>query len=284
MSEAKSVRKLQMENRNFFSSEWPYYIELLKKADLFVDLTYQRPVQEKFVEKLIAEFDHTLVGTLDVSARSDGKYAILDGAQRFEALSKFKNTAWCTIYTGMNIRDEAIFFYMKNRNRRSVHPFYQIRALIAAGDKTAININRIVLSEGYKLEVGGLPDHHLTAIRAIESTYEMSSLARSESLSAALHCLQLCFFGRQGGKEGRLIKGLGRFFQPFPDRQIDWDWLVDRFSGQAPLVLIGRAEDKAEVTRHPAAYHLALNLVEIYNRNRKPGTRLQSSFIEGKGN
>jgi hypothetical protein len=274
-------------------NDWPFTIELVPVSKLTVDLSYQRPPQEKFVEKIISEFDETLVGALDVSERllsgvsqrvSNGTYAILDGAQRFQAIQKFKGTAWCAIYKGMTIADEAMFFYLKNRNRRSVHPYYQFRALIVTGDKQAVAINRIVTSESYKLGIGGIPDDTITAVRAVEEAFNMSSVVRKESLSAALRTMRACFHGRKGGKEGELIKGLGRFFQPFDNNEVDLEWLFSRLADQNPQVLLGRASDKADVTRHPRAYWLARDIVDIYNRGRKAGHRLQPRFIEGKNN
>ena len=266
---------------NKVKNTWPFTVELIPLNDLIVDLTYQRPPQEVFVEQIIQNFDEILVGTLDVAERADGTHAILDGAQRFEALQKFKVNVWCSIYKDMTLKDEAMFFYRKNRNRRGVHPFYQFRALMVTGDKRAIAIDRIVKSEGYKLEIGSVPDDVITAIRAVEDAYDMSSLARKESLSPTLHVMRQCFFGRKSGKEGELIKGLGKFFQSFSEEEIDYNWLIDILAGQNPQALIGRASDAAQVGRHPRAYHMAKDIVNIYNRGRKSGYRLYPSYIEG---
>lgn len=263
-------------------NEWPFAVELLTLKDLMVDLKYQRPPQETFVAKLIAEFDESLVGILDVSERKNGNHAILDGAQRYQALLKHKSTVWCTVYRNMTIADEAMFFYNKNRNRRSVHPYYQIRALIVTGDKQSINIDRIVRAEGYKLDTSGAPDTHLSAIRAVEDAYKMSSLARKESLSPALRVMRACFFGRKAGKEGEIIRGLAKFFQPFEDNQIDLEWLIDQLAGQNPQTLLGRAYDRAATARpwRTRAHWMAKDIVDIYNRGKKAGQRLYPSLIE----
>src|SRR5262252_750846 len=140
------------------TTEWPFAVELLPLADLLVDHKYQRPPQQAFVDKLISEFDETLVGILDVAHRGNGTHAILDGAQRYQALLKFKQTAWCAVYKGMSLAEEAMFFYRKNRNRRSVHPFYQFRALMVTGDKQSLAINKIVEDTGYKLGIAARQD------------------------------------------------------------------------------------------------------------------------------
>jgi hypothetical protein len=261
-------------------NNWPFTVELISLDDLIVDLRYQRPPQEVFVEKLIAEFDETLVGALDVAERKNGTHAILDGAQRYQACTKFKNAAWCAVYKGMSLADEAMFFYKKNRNRRSVHPFYQFRALLVTGNREAMDINRIVESEDYKLGIGAGQENMLQAIRAVEDAYRMSSLARKQSLSPTLHVLRACFFGRKQGKEGELIRGLGKFFQSFGDEDVDMAWLTDILAGQNPQVLLGRAEDKAYNSRHPRMYWMARDICEMYNRGRKTG-KLQIRYIEG---
>jgi len=269
-----------MTTRSRIKNDWPFTVELILLKSMFVDQTYQRPPQETFVQSIIETFDEILVGTLDVAERRNGTYAILDGAQRFEAVQKFKTNVWCSVYRGMNIKDEAMFFYRKNRNRRGVHPFYQFRALLVTGDKQALAIDRIVKSEGYKLEVAGIPDDNLTAIRAVEECYEMTSLQRKESLSPTLHVMRQCYFGRKSGKEGELIKGLGKFFQSFSDDEIDMPWLIDILAGQNPQALLGRAADEAQNSRNPRSYHMAKDIVTIYNRGRKAGQRLYPSYVQ----
>jgi Family of unknown function (DUF6551) len=261
--------------------EWPFRVELLPLDRLMVDLRYQRPPQEVFVARLIEQFDETLVGVLDISARKNGADAILDGAQRYQALMKHKTTAWCAIYENMSLADEALFFYNKNKNRRSVHPYYQFRALLVTGDKAMEDIDRIVKSENYKLGIGAREDHVITAIRATEDAYKMSSLARPESLSPALRVMRAAFFGRKGGKEGEIIRGFGKFFQNFEDDMIDLPWLVDKMAGQNPLTLLGRADDKASTTRFNRAYWFAKDVVDIYNRGKRAGHRLSPRMITG---
>jgi len=266
------------------TTEWPFAVELLPLADLLVDHKYQRPPQQAFVDKLISEFDETLVGILDVAHRGNGTHAILDGAQRYQALLKFKQTAWCAVYKGMSLAEEAMFFYRKNRNRRSVHPFYQFRALMVTGDKQSLAINKIVEDTGYKLGIAARQDDTITAIRASEDAYSMSSLFRDESLSPSLRIMRASFYGRKGGKEGEIIRGLGKFFQNFEDDAIDYPWLIEQLAGQNPQTLLGRADDKAATARpiQPRAYWMAKDIVEIYNRGQKKGNRLFPSYIQGR--
>jgi len=251
--------------------DWPYTVELVGVDQLFADTRYQRPPQTVFIEKMVNSFDDTLVGVLDVASREDGMYAILDGLQRYEAMKLVgKTTAYVAVYGVMTLAEEAMFFYRKNKDRRSVHPYYSFRARMVAGDEKAIDINRIVESEGYRLEVGAIPPQNLTAIRAVEEAYSFQSAARSESLSATLNMLRRSFYGRQGGKEGELIRGLGRFFQPFYTEEIDLEWLEDRLSSENPRTIIGRGRDAWLAGTHHSN-PVADELIKLYNRGRKNG-------------
>lgn len=276
--------KTAVRPRARLAQEWPFTVELLDLSSMTVDLRYQRPKQEIFVARLIENFDERLVGTLDVSAREDGTNAILDGAQRFHVIGKFKKTAWCAVYRGMSLADEAKHFYEINRNRRSVHPFYEHQALMVTGDRRARAIDKIVRNEDYKLGIGAAQDDVLTAIRAVDEAYALKSLARKESLTPALRIMHACFFGRKAGKEGTLIRGLGRFFQPFTDDEIDWAHLASQLENWSPQQLIGRATDKADASRDSRSFHLARHVCEIYNRNLPRGAqRLFPSAIEKRG-
>jgi hypothetical protein len=55
------------------------YIDVILAELLFADPTYQRDLDPKRVTKMVAEFDQRLVGVLEVSARGNGRFAILDG-------------------------------------------------------------------------------------------------------------------------------------------------------------------------------------------------------------
>ena len=55
----------------------------LRAGDLFAHLAYQRDLDATRVERMSGELDRTLLGLLEVSARDNGRYAIIDGPDRF---------------------------------------------------------------------------------------------------------------------------------------------------------------------------------------------------------
>jgi hypothetical protein len=264
----KTLLEVDMSNR----TDWPFTVELVPLDELFADSNYQRPPQEVFVDRMVNSFDDTLVGVLDASDRGNGSspsYAILDGVQRFTAMKKVgKHTVYIATYEGMTIQEEATFFYRKNKDRRGVHPFYNIRARRVAGDEKATEIFGIVEAHGYKLDVSGTPENSLPAIRSIEHAYGYSSAKRTESLSPTLRTLRKTWHGRRGGKDSALISGLGRFFQPFDDNEIDLEHLIDRLSDENPRTIVTRARE-TYFTRAYSANPVAEEIIKIYNRGLK---------------
>src|SRR5262245_56365731 len=189
-----------------------------------VDDTYQRPPHHEFVSREAARFDPELVGTIDVSHRhgqsSDrnksraarGVYAILDGQQRYLMMQIVGKTAcYCTVYEGMEIPDEAAFFYRKNKDRQTMKPYFSFRARRVAGDEDAAEIVRIVESEGFTLGPQSNEEDVIGAIRSIEQVYAMSSEARDQSLSNTLFTVRESFKGRRDCFNSTILTGLGRF-------------------------------------------------------------------------
>jgi hypothetical protein len=262
----------QIVGRDLVANEWPFEVRLLLISDLIADPKYQRPPQEAFIEKLVGMFDDTLVSTIDVSERADGTLAILDGLQRVETMRKLgRLTVWASVYDAMSLQDEARFFYRRNRDRRAVHAYYQFRARVLMGETQAQAIDKIARAENFRFDVNSSTDDRIGAVRAAEDAYSYSSLARSESLSAALRTIRASFYGRRQAKDAEILRGLGRFFQPFYDDEIDHEHLYSILAEVGPVNLIGRAKDSAPKTVTTSLRHgglLAREVLTLYNRGR----------------
>ena len=263
-------------------TEWPYRMELMEVERLFLDPGYQRPPQLGFIARLLQSFDESLVSTLDVASRSDGRGAVMDGVQRLEMIRKVgKSTVWCAVYDGLTVADEARFFYRRNRDRKNVHPYYQFNAKLLMNDPAALAIAEIVRHQGFKLGIAANADDSLTAIRSIEDAYSFSSVARDESLSPTLHLIKRSIYGRKNAKDAAIISGFARFFQPFYDEEIDFDQLVNMVAETGPALLIGRAKDKVtgRANREAFAGALAREMIEAYNRRVAGPRRLSARLI-----
>lgn len=266
--------------------DWPFTIELIPVDSLFADETYQRPVDENFVRELVMKFDERLVGTIDVSKRKGRKtLAMMDGRQRHAACGAVgKTEVYCTVYTGLSLADEARFFHHKNRDRKIIHPYYHYNARLVAGEPDALEIDRIVARHGFKLAVGGTPVEAITAIRAVEQVFGYTTTVRSNALDPTLEKMQRMWWGVKGGKDGTIIRGMGRFFATYSDEQIQWRHLEDALAAMGPLILIGRAKDHAKryagaIGSSSMGVAITHTLVQIHNTGLPREKRLDPNQV-----
>lgn len=262
-------------------TEWPFQVKLLARRQLILDESYQRAAKPQFVRDLVLRFDERLVGTLDVSDRGGGSYAILDGNQRNTAMEQLgKQRCWCAIYEGMTVKDEAEFFLHKNRDRQVVHPYYHLRARIVAGHEDALHIERIVGDHGFKLATSsGSPDS-LAAIKSVEAIYHLQSDVRENLLGATLQLVREVFLGRKGATDAEMLRGVAAFLARFSDSEIRWDHWKDALAASGPALIRGRARDATPSGRGESGYAIARVLVEVHNTGLPRGQRLDAKRLE----
>lgn len=248
---------------------WPYKMKLVNLDQLFADYSYQRPIQEQFVRDLVLRFDERLVGVLNASSRNDGSYALIDGLQRRTAMERAgKTAAWCAVHEGLSVEQEAALFYHHNRDRKPVHPYYDYRARLVAGDPVISDIDRIVRASGFVVasqtqgKRPGERERHLAAIRSLEDIYGLSSEVREEALSPTLSVIFRNWLGRPYATEATLMRGLGRFFATFGDGEIQWEPWEARLDQIGPRAVIRRAGDLGRSSR---GHNVALVLTELHN-------------------
>jgi hypothetical protein len=98
------------------------YIDAILAELPFADPTYQRDLDPKRVTKMVSEFDQRLVGVLEVSARDDGRFAILDGQHRWAATCRAHPYGThahlaCQIHTVLSVEEEARLYYELDTKR-----------------------------------------------------------------------------------------------------------------------------------------------------------------------
>jgi hypothetical protein len=262
------------------AEEWPYEVKLLPLGRMLIDDTYQRPPHRKFIADIVGSFDETLIGTLDVSRRKGTSYAILDGQQRFLAMQQIsKRSAWCSIYTGMSLPEEAAFFYKKNRDRMSMGAYYGFRARVVAGDKNALDVQRAVEAAGFVLGPGSNQRDVIGAVSAVEIVWGYQSTHWSEVLTPTLQTIHRSLFGRKDSLHSFTLQGLGRFWQTYGDEEVDRDILggvIHEIGGPTPL--IGLAREKRVVSStvskgFSTPWMIARVLSDWYNRQVRGNKR-----------
>jgi uncharacterized protein DUF6551 len=282
--QSRGIREDAVQVRKPVEGDWPFRVELLPIEALLVDHDFQRPADWYFVRREAARFDSSLVGTIDVSERRKGAvYSILDGQQRMEICKLVGlETIYCSIYSGLDKASEARFFLHKNKDRKTVHPFYTWRARLVAADPDALEIEKIVKRMGFRMaitsaKVGTKSENHISAVMAVQNAYELKRPDGGEALSATLATLYNSTFGMEQGQANVLIRGLARFFTYFDDDELDLKHLEQRLTERGPTWLLTRTREtsRAMSTGGGAEHYLARVLIEEYNRGLDRGSRLE---------
>lgn len=273
--------------------EWPYSVKLVPLEKVFAHTVeeggYQRPPAEKFVRDLTLKFDERLVGTIDVSEREDGRFAVIDGQQRSEAMRRAGKTGcYASVYENLSLAEEASLFFHKNRDRKAVHPYYEFMARFAADDPMAKDIKRIVEAQGFIVEIAGgagkIPgrEQHITAIRAIEEVFGYQTDVREECLTPTLATIHRNWFGRKDSLSVNLIRGLGRIFRMWGDQEIQWQHWEEQLQALGPTLILGKAEDlrTGRYGQQSKGIGVSLALVEVHNRGLSRGQRLDPQLVQ----
>lgn len=188
-------------------SQWPYSFQVLEVGRLFVDETYQRPLTS-LVRKIEGDFDPALVGTLIVSDRGNGRYALVDGQTRAAAIVHLADRdeaplgVPCLVYTGLTRADEASLFARLQLERRGIASAHRFRAAIVAGDPEAIEIQKVAKRCGFPIGPAG--KGNLSAVAAIEKVYRRGG---GELLERTLSILKGAW--PDVVPSGDVIRGLG---------------------------------------------------------------------------
>ena len=244
------------------------YIAALRAGDLFADPTYQRDLDTTRVERMSSEYDRTLLGVLEVSAREDGRYAIIDGQHRWavvERVSGIEEHLACQVHTGLSQEDEARLFLEIDTGRRNLTWWDRWRARRGRGDPSVLGIDEVL--KRHQLQVNPAPeDGNIRATEALETIVD--DLGDLQLLDSVLIVLT-CAFGRSvDAFDGGIMQGVALVLSHYDADELDIDRLVVQLRDIPPRQLRARAIAVREAHRGTVPRLCAVVIVERYNTGR----------------
>jgi len=194
-------------------------IEWMFVADLSVDASYQRSIDNDSSRRLIASiaanFDWRLCAPLVVSRRNDGSKIIIDGQHRWAAAQRRKDIDQlpCCLFSYDSPEDEARMFILANRARKPMNRLDDFHAALAAADEDALEIRDLVTQAGLSIA-------RKMAIATLEPGQVMFTSSISQALrrygapvvSAALTTIAECFRGQVLSNGSAIFGGLVKVF------------------------------------------------------------------------
>ena len=239
-------------------------IQKIHVGDLKFD-TYQRPLKESKVKKIVANFDRRLINQPKVSFR-DGQYWVFDGQHTIAALvKKYGNKDFkipCMVFHGLSQQEEAELFALQDGEASPVTRAEKIKALEIAGNEVVLGYIKATKECGF---IGG--------IAAVCTAYDCYSDLGDETYRRMLTLLKATWDGEKWSISWNVLSGMSLFLKTYGE-EVNDKIFVDRLGSVDERHFVRKAKGHEGV---PASVQYALALVDFYNykaRNRLDGGKL----------
>lgn len=247
------------------------YVAALRAADLFADRAYQRDLDTTRVDHMSDAFDRTLLGVLEVSARVDGRYAIIDGQHRWGVVRKVcgdEEHLVCQVHTGLTPGEEARLFLEIDTGRRGLTWWDRWRARRGQGDPNVLAIDEVLKRHG--LQVNPAPaDGNIRATKALETIVD--DLGDLQMLDNVLIVLTSAFGLGFETFDGGIMQGVALVLGHYDADEVDTDRLIAQLRTIPPRQLRAKAVALREAHRGTVPRLCAAVIVERYNAGRGRG-------------
>lgn len=242
---------------------------------IFSDPAYQRLLDMKRVNKIVAEFKQELVNFPKVSFR-DGKYYVFDGQHTLAAL-KMRNDekdlpVKCLVFYGLSQKDEAVLFARQSGNSKEVASACRMKALYFAGDPDVVKFREATERTGLIMDFTcNMGIKHLVACTKAKRCYDRMI---PEDYVDMLNIILEAWGGTAESLRAEIIGGMFEFYRAFR-KKFKRGVLVDRLAMVQPMAII---RDGKIVTRG-GDKRFALKIVQIYNKGVRGNKLSEMVFV-----
>jgi hypothetical protein len=249
------------------------YVTALRARDLFVDDTYQRPLDQARVNRMAKAWDPRQLGVLDVSDRGPDaveRYAIVNGQHRCAAALKaaaYSADVWvpCTVHEGLDPAGEAQLMYELDRGTKALTSWDKWRARSAAGDPVVVGVETVARAHGMKVHPGSFG-----AVGAAEKLWRAGG---EELLDAAVAVLVAAWGTTSEAVSAPLLTGAGTVLRA-NGAAVHIPRLVQALQKTTPGQMRAQANALRQVDGGSLHAIVARSIVSHYNRVPAPGPRL----------
>lgn len=218
----------------------------LSTAKLTSGLPYQRPVEQKNVDKLVRNWNSRELYPVIVSFR-DGKFNVVDGQNRIAAMRQMAGggdvIVPCMIYTGMTYEQEAELYAKLDKGKRPLTPRQHTKALVESGsDARIMEIKCLVEDVGFVWALGeptGEP-FEIAPIRALINAHQ---LLGGEAFARMLSLLAGAWQGAPNSLKASMLSGMALFVKTY-EAELSDRAFIRRMSivGPEEIIRLGRIE------------------------------------------
>lgn len=247
-------------------------MDFIRIGDCFIDMTYGR--EAVITSSTLEPWNLKKRGSIIVSLRDDGRFAILDGGHRWtKSRMLYGDDAKipAQIFIDLKVEDEADLWTGYNRARKKTTPAEDFHADIAKRDPEALEIQAILDRLGLHFYGKGMSRDN--AIEGIETTRKLYREHGANSLTMLLTILRDSMGTGQGAIQGAVMVGLNAFLMRYIDSKY-----YDRGHLEATLATHSAAQIKAKGAEIRAAIgggntatSIGRAIHQFYNASRRKG-------------
>lgn len=139
--QSKGMTDMDAKNATENKPHWKAQKHMIRVGDLNTDYSYQRPLEQKRVNRYTKNWEDSLAKVVQVSQRSDGTYWVLDGnhtKHAFENVYGPEEKIECNVFEGMSYEDEASYYNRINNEQKKPKANDTLKAKRAAKDPETV--------------------------------------------------------------------------------------------------------------------------------------------------
>ncbi|HBC4045567.1 TPA: ParB N-terminal domain-containing protein [Staphylococcus aureus] len=247
------------------------YNQQLPVHRLQTDMSYQSPVQERQVRKIVNKFDSKKLHTIVVSKRKDGSFYIIDGQHRVDALKELNiSFIEATVHENLTIEEEAEMYYGVN-DRPSKNANSKGKSRLRFKEPVAVAIDETVKSVGLEIdyEKSAPTKGYIKAYDALQSIYKGNG---ANHLGLVLEIIKDSFGEDTRNYQSFILRGFSKLLKVYL-HEVDLNFLVKKLQN------IGYEGFILEINKKHAGFKtkkecLPFVVVDIYNKNRRQKNQL----------
>lgn len=177
---------------------------------------YQKPLNEKRVDQIVAAFDENIANEPKVSHR-DGHYYVFDGQHTVAARVKRNGgnplRIRCKVYNDLTIEQEALLFAAQTGIAAKPTPGDRLRAKLFAEEEEAVSFTKATERAGFLFNLdGGRSDDHISCIN---TALKMFKKIGSEKYEEALVIIRAAWCGYSESLRNEIITAVCEFIRVY---------------------------------------------------------------------
>lgn len=259
------------------------YIAALPVCEMFVDHSYQRPLDLPRTRRLAENWEPPLIGVIEVSDRGEDhvpRYAVVDGQHRFAAAKLRDPNAFlvANIHTGLTERHEAHLFYEIDAKRTRLTGWDRWNARRGAGDRIVLAVESVVEDAG--LQVEDSPTNG--SVRCVSTCEKVVKLGGQPLLRETLGLITEVWGVEVEAFDAPLVHGTALVLWHYGDA-IDVQRLADAMVDVSPRQFKAKAVALREYERGTLPKLAAMVIVNTYNRTKGRKLDVPKDFTKRPG-